>query len=124
MLAVLALLLSLAVAVSDPPPGRRTPMTPIPAVSTDELGSLYPEVTRYRDFGFLGATEEEAGPCLPLLMDVLGARPVVVNGAFGVLVAYWSEYYRPDTVFLRVYRMSTCGLGDYKNFIVEVEVPK
>lgn len=63
-----------------------------PAIGAQDLASLWPEVSRYRDLGFLTGAPQLVG-CLnrvpgPVLeRDIVGAQPIVLDGQDAVLVA-------------------------------------
>lgn len=99
---VVALVVALAVVVvartSPKPVG--SPLPPpsgAPEVTANRLATLYPEVLRHHDFGFLSDPARLAS-CAPpyIYRSILGAMPLKMDGREGVLLAFTRPF--DDTV--------------------------
>jgi hypothetical protein len=91
---VVALVVALALVVvartSPTPVGSPLPPpTAAPEVTASRLATLYPEVLRHHDFGFLSDPSRLAS-CAPpyIYRSILAAMPLKVDGREGVLLAF------------------------------------
>lgn len=119
----------IAVQVRAPDPARPTPGSApaAPVLSTAELAGQWPSIRDQRELGFLapaGKLDRCLGGILPpgVHADLLGARPVIVDGGYGELVAVPDPN---DSTRVRLVVLGPgCAVEQDHDVIASVAVPR